>query len=111
MCATSKSVRSEQPSGTITEPAITLQRSTPGDAELLFAWRAEPSAARFQPLQPMSLAALRNQLRERTGVPLDPAFTGKVQWIVGRGGEPVGWISLRVTDREQGTGAVGLHDR
>jgi ribosomal-protein-alanine N-acetyltransferase len=89
------------------EPEITLRSSTPADAEQLVAWRSEPSAARYQPLQALSLAALRAQLRRRSGVPLDRSFAGKAQWIVERDGVPAGWISLTVLDREHGRGAVG----
>lgn len=93
--------------GTRPTGSISLRRSTTDDADLLFAWRAEPSAARFQPLRPTSVEALRARLSERAASALGPDFVGDAQWIIERGGTPTGWITLQVTDREQGVGAIG----
>lgn len=107
MCVAPKSNEAEQMPGTMAHGSIAVRRSTPDDAELLFTWRAEPTAARFQPLRLMSVEELRHRLHERAETVLDPTFTGDALWIIERSGTAVGWISLRVTDRDQGTGAIG----
>ena len=86
---------------------VSLRRATPADAALIQAWRAEPSAARHQPLLPLTLAELRNRLAERAARPLDPRLDGEVQWVVEAAGRPVGWITLTVTSREHAVGTVG----
>ena len=89
------------------DPEIRLRRATPDDAELIHAWRTEPSAARFQPLLPLNATDLRSLLAETTTTPLDPHFAGRARWIVEAMGEPVGTISLGVESREHGLGTIG----
>ncbi len=86
---------------------MTLRRATVEDAPRIPAWRAEPSASRYQPLHRHTLEELRDILAERAAHRLGPDLAGKVQWIVEAGGEPVGWFSLDVTSREHGIAAVG----
>ena len=88
-------------------PRVVLRRAAPADAALLAAWRAEPSAARYQPLRPFSVDALRARLAEQAARPVDPRLTGDVQWIVESPEGPVGWVSLKDVNREHGLGAVG----
>lgn len=87
--------------------SVTLRRALPDDAELLHAWRAEPSASRFQPLRQISVEALWDRLYAQADVPLNPAWNGDVRWMVERDGIPVGTASLWVTDRTHGIGAIG----
>lgn len=86
---------------------VTLRRAGPADAELLHAWRAEPSATRYQPLRQIGVNELRERLRAQADVPLNPAWHGETRWIVVRDGIPVGTASLWVTDRTHGNGAIG----
>lgn len=86
---------------------IRLRRADSGDAAFFHAVRAEPSAGRFQPLRPYSEERLRKILQVRAAVPLDAQLDGKVQWVILENNRSAGWISLDVTSREHGIGAVG----
>lgn len=107
MCAAPKFDRREPvPGGTPGDP-VTLRWALPEDAEMLHAWRAEPSASRYQPLRQIGVEELRDRLRAQAGVVLGPAWNGDARWIVERDGLPVGTASLWVTDRTHGIGAIG----
>jgi len=87
---------------------VALRRAAPADANLMLAWRAEPSTRRYQPLRPLTAADLRARLAEQAGRVVDARLVGDVKWIVvAATGEPVGWISLRDVNREHQLGAVG----
>ena len=88
-------------------PAVVLRRATPEDAERLAAWRAEPSAGRFQPLRPRPVADLRAQLAAQAPRAIDPRLDGDVLWIVETADGPAGWLSLKDISREHGSGAIG----
>jgi RimJ/RimL family protein N-acetyltransferase len=77
------------------------------DAELILAWRTEPSARRYQPLRQVTLAQLRQTLGERAARPIGPAMTGEVQWLIVAPEGPVGWLTLTVESREHGLASVG----
>lgn len=87
--------------------SVQLRRAEPADAAFLHAVRAEPSAARFQPLRPYSERRLRALIEGRAAAPLDRHLDGKVQWVILADDLPAGWISLDVTSREHGIGSVG----
>lgn len=89
------------------EPAIRLRRAMPDDAEVIHGWRTEPSAPRYQPLLPMTVADLRSLLAETANVPLDSHFAGPARWLVEANRQPVGTISLTVESREHGLGTIG----
>ena len=86
---------------------VTLRRATPGDAELIHAWRNEEAARRYQPLRRYPIEELRRLLRDRAAAPIGPSVDGKLQWIVVAGDEPAGWINLDILSREHATAAVG----
>lgn len=86
---------------------VRITRARPCDAAFLHAVRAEPAAARFQPLRVYSEGRLRQLIERRAGAPLDQHLDGKVQWVILAGDHPAGWITLDVTSREHGVGAVG----
>lgn len=86
---------------------VTLRRAVAADADLLAAWRAEPSVGRYQPLRPRPVAELWAGLAEQAERTVDPRLAGDVQWIVETGDGPVGWLSLKDISREHGYGAVG----
>lgn len=88
-------------------PHVSLRRAAEEDAPLLASIRAEPSATRYQPLRPYSQDRLRSLVRQRAALPLDPTLDAKVQWVMLADDEPVGWITLDVTDREHAIGGVG----
>ena len=87
--------------------SVVLRRVAPEDAELIFAWREETGARRYQPLRRYSLEELRRLLRDRAAAPVGPSVDGKLQWIVVADGEPTGWINLDILSREHATAAVG----
>jgi len=91
------------------KPSISplLRRAEPEDATTIHAWRCEPSAARFQPLRPLTVDQVRIQLQRRHQEPLDTTLNGEVQWLIFDQGSPAGWITLEVTSREHGIAAVG----
>lgn len=105
LCAASKSARER--SVEHATAVVTLRRATPDDATILHAWRAEPSARRYQPLHQLPRPELRRQLAERAAIPLNAHAEGKLQWVIEAGATPVGWLSLTITSREHGIGAVG----
>lgn len=86
---------------------VCLRPITINDAPVLHTIRSEVSARQFQPLQRYSLSDLRQVLHHRSGIALDAHFAGKTQWMVLANGEPAGWVTLDVTSREHGTGAIG----
>jgi len=84
-----------------------LRRAQPSDAARILAWRREPSANRYQPLQPRELASMEAELAARAVPAIGPELIDKVQWIVQAAGEPAGWITLTVTSRDHTTGSIG----
>jgi RimJ/RimL family protein N-acetyltransferase len=88
-------------------PAVYLRRAGPADAELILAWRSEPSTRRFQPLRQLTLTQLRQVLNERAARALGPGLTGEVQWLIVATEGAVGWLTLAVESREHGIGTVG----
>ncbi len=95
------------PSTREVRPDATLRRVTADDMTMILAWRAEPSARRYQPLRQLAPAELRALLAERAARPLDRCLDGEVQWVIETGEGPVGWVTLTLTSREHGIGAVG----
>lgn len=89
------------------EPPIRLRRATPADAEMIHDWRNEPSAGRFQPLRPVTVAELRSLLAETAHIPFNPRFSGRARWVIEANAQPVGTITLTVESREHGLGTLG----
>ncbi|MDQ3673378.1 MAG: GNAT family N-acetyltransferase [Gemmatimonadota bacterium] len=86
---------------------VTLRRAHPADAARILAWRQEPSARRHQPLQPRELASIEAEIATQAVPTLGPNLDDKLRWIVEANREPVGWITLTVTNREHATATVG----
>lgn len=99
--------RSPAVAGAGGDEEVGLRRAVAADAEAIWRLRREPSAARFQPLRTRSLAEVRERLAERAGRPLGPGLAGEVQWVIERGGEVAGWLTLSVDSREHGLGSLG----
>lgn len=86
---------------------VTLRRASADDTDLVLAWRAEPSAGRYQPLRQLSADALRERLATRAASPLDATCATDVQWIIEADTGPVGWVTVELTSREHGIGTLG----
>ncbi len=89
------------------QPRVELRPAGPGDAERLWAWRAEPSIGRYQPLGEVSAAQLRAELVGQRSHDLYRGQGEKFQWIVLADREPAGWITLVVTNWEHGLAEFG----
>jgi RimJ/RimL family protein N-acetyltransferase/MOSC domain-containing protein YiiM len=88
---------------------VTLRLARPDDAALLHRWRTEPSVSEFQPIMPISLEEVRDLLVQRSFGTIGPNAHGDFQWLIVAGDEPVGWISLKISqlDRLHGKGTIG----
>lgn len=86
---------------------VRLRRATPEDAELIAAWRTEPSAGRYQPLRSQTVEEIRELLRERLVQTLDRHFNGRVQWIIESPDGAVGWLILWTVSEEHRTAEIG----
>lgn len=86
---------------------IALRPATPDDADLLYAWRGEPSVARYQPLGHLSRGQLRAELAAQQSSSFEEERGEKFQWIILCDDEPVGWITLVVTNWEHGLAEIG----
>jgi len=86
---------------------IALRPATPADADLLHAWRGEASVARYQPLGRLTRGQLRAELAAQQSASLEDGRGEKFQWIVVCEDEPVGWITLVVTNWEHGLAEIG----
>jgi len=86
---------------------VTIRRMTADDAELVTAWRHEPSAARYQPLHAYPVDRQRAMLARRAEMPIAPDAGGKLQWMALHDDIPAGWVSLDITSREHQTGSIG----
>jgi RimJ/RimL family protein N-acetyltransferase len=86
---------------------ISLRPAVPRDAELLWRWRGEWTVRQFQPLHELSVAQLRADLANQRMSDLYRGRGEKFQWIVACDDEPVGWITLVVSNWEHGLAEVG----
>ena len=86
---------------------VTLRSAQPADAVFLCGWRDEPSVRQFQPLGTASLAQLRAELARQKMTDLYRGQGDKFQWIIRFEDQPVGWITLVVTNWDHGLAEVG----
>lgn len=86
---------------------ISLRPAAPRDAELLRFWRSEPSVSQFQPLSDLPSAQLRADLASQRISDLYRGRGDKYQWVVQVGAQPVGWITLVVSNWEHSIAEVG----
>jgi RimJ/RimL family protein N-acetyltransferase len=86
---------------------VSLRAASPRDAELLLHWRSEPTVRRHQPLNDLSASQLRADVAGQRMADLYRGRGEKFQWIVEASGEPVGWITLVVSNWEHGLAEVG----
>ena len=86
---------------------ITLRPVCAADSALLDRWRLEPSVRRHQPLSDASLAQLHADLAHQEISNLYLGRGDKFQWIILSGAQPVGWITLVVTNWTHGLAEIG----
>ena len=86
---------------------VALRAALPGDAGSLFAWRAEESVRRHQPLQETSAGELRADLARQRMEDLYRGRGERFQWIVMVDGESAGWITLAILSWEHSLAEIG----
>lgn len=86
---------------------VALRAALPGDAGSLFAWRAEESVRRHQPLQDTTAGELRADLARQRMEDLYRGRGERFQWIVLVDGESAGWITLAILSWEHGLAEIG----
>lgn len=86
---------------------VALRAALPGDAGNLFAWRAEESVRRHQPLQETTVGELRADLARQRMEDLYRGRGERFQWIVMVDGESAGWITLAILSWEHGLAEIG----
>lgn len=86
---------------------VALRAALPGDAGNLYAWRAEESVRRHQPLQETSAGELRADLARQRMEDLYRGRGERFQWIVMVDGESAGWITLAILSWEHGLAEIG----
>lgn len=87
--------------------SVTLRPVVPADAEHLKRWRGEWSVRRFQPLHDLTASQLRSDVAGQRIKNLYRGRGDKFQWIIELDREPVGWITLVVSNWEHGLAEVG----
>lgn len=95
------------PSENLKAQNITLRAARAADAVYLCSWRDEPSIRQFQPLGTASLVQLRAELGRQSMTDLYRGQGDKFQWIVRFEDQPVGWITLVVTNWDHGLAEIG----
>lgn len=86
---------------------VAIRAALPGDAGSLFAWRAEESVRRHQPLQETTASELRADLARQRMEDLYRGRGERFQWIVMVDGESAGWITLAILSWEHGLAEIG----
>ena len=86
---------------------VALRPAQAADAIYLSQWRGEPSVRQFQPLGSASLAQLQAELGRQDMTDLYRGKGDKFQWIVRLGDQPIGWITLVVTNWDHGLAEMG----
>ena len=86
---------------------VTLRAAQPADAVYLCSWRDEPSVRQFQPLGTASLSQLRAELGRQAMTDLHRGQGDKFQWIIRFEDQPVGWITLVITNWDHGLAEIG----
>lgn len=80
--------------------AITFVPASPDHAHLLYAWRQEPVARRFNPFDPVDVDTLATRLQRNCG-DLSLRRSSKHRWMAMEGATCVGTVSLQPAWRMQ----------
>ncbi|HEY1654494.1 MAG TPA: GNAT family N-acetyltransferase [Candidatus Tumulicola sp.] len=86
---------------------------TPQNARVLWSVLQQPNLREYQDLPDVDAAAFESTVAQRPRV-LEPAATGRFEWLVhfrlrecGNVAEPLGWVSLRISDRTPAVAEIG----
>ncbi|MEO6835277.1 MAG: GNAT family N-acetyltransferase [Candidatus Tumulicola sp.] len=96
---------------TIRSERLRLVPVKPDNAEVLWDVLQEPDLRDFQDLPDIDVAQFRRTVAGRPAV-LEPSAPGRFEWLVyfdrpARGTEPLGWVSLRISERTPTTAEIG----
>lgn len=93
---------------TIQTPRLRLVPVTAQNAGSLWNVLQQPDLRTFQDLPNLGAAAFAELVAKRPRH-LNPAATGRFEWLiyVGTMHRPVGWVSLRIAERDPATGEIG----
>ena len=81
----------------INTPRLLLRPLQPGDAEEVFAWRSDPTVARFQAWHPPTVEDVRRFIREQRGlVPGMPGIWYQLGIVLQEDGELIGDCGIHV---------------
>jgi ribosomal-protein-alanine N-acetyltransferase len=86
--------------------SLALRPLRPADADLVYAWRQEPTVRRHNPLDDLTLPELRERLTHGSGDLANrrvPAY----RWMVEENGAPIGHVSLSNVSWAMGYGEIG----
>jgi len=89
------------------EENVELRPARPSDASLLRFWRTEPSVRRYQPLGDATLDQVRAELARQRFTDLYRSRGDRFQWVILCDEQPVGWITLVITNWSHGLCEVG----
>jgi len=89
--------------------SIQLSRIKPADAEMLLNWRSEAGTRKHQPIVQLPLDDLRAAISARSHLLINPAAFGNFQYMVEAERQPVGWITLDISEsnRRHGNCEIG----
>ncbi len=87
---------------------LSLVPVTPNNSDVLWRVLQEPDLREFQDLPEVNALRFREMVAERPRE-LRPGAYGRFEWIIYADGhdEPIGWLSLRVSDRTKRRGEIG----
>jgi ribosomal-protein-alanine N-acetyltransferase len=89
---------------------LRLDPVTPENAEVLWDVLQEPDLRDYQDLPDIDAAQFRRTVAARPRS-LEPGASGRFEWLVyfddTTAGAPLGWVSLRISDRTRSTAEIG----
>ena len=87
-------------------PKIFLRPLNPSDADIMYAWRQEPSVQRFNPLADLSLSELRERYA-KTESDLTKKDASNFCWMVNERDAAVGYVALNNANWRMCYGEIG----
>ncbi len=93
---------------TIRTPRLRLVPVTVGNAAALWTLLQQPDLRTYQDLPSVSASAFSDMVAKRPKE-LHSGAAGRFEWLlhVTNGRKPIGWVSLRIAERERAIGEIG----